>query len=282
MQDIINYTTPSLFDVDDTFIITNNHINDEGFTVSLDLIAPDNNTQNVNPQTCQVHNSNNNNNNLPATPNSSSISSASNDDLQQPIHSSDEHDLQEHQQSLEKHFYFGVKKKRTKPKKTITQKRQREPRVAFMTRSEVDHLEDGFRWRKYGQKAVKNSPFPRSYYRCTSAACNVKKRVERSFNDPSIVMTTYEGQHIHPSAAVQATAIGAITSSAYALPMQINYPYLNRSLPPHFNHFNSFTPLLATQDKRITGGATSLSASLLTDNGLLQDIIPSSIKNEHH
>lgn len=30
-----------------------------------------------------------------------------------------------------------------------------------MTKSEVDHLEDGYRWRKYGQKAVKNSPYPR-------------------------------------------------------------------------------------------------------------------------
>lgn len=42
------------------------------------------------------------------------------------------------------------------------QKRIRQPRFAFMTKSEVDHLEDGYRWRKYGQKAVKNSPFPRS------------------------------------------------------------------------------------------------------------------------
>lgn len=42
------------------------------------------------------------------------------------------------------------------------QKKQREPRFAFMTKSEVDHLDDGYRWRKYGQKAVKNSPYPRS------------------------------------------------------------------------------------------------------------------------
>jgi hypothetical protein len=49
---------------------------------------------------------------------------------------------------------------RLKTKKT-NQKKQREPRFAFMTKSEVDHLEDGYRWRKYGQKAVKNSPFPR-------------------------------------------------------------------------------------------------------------------------
>jgi hypothetical protein len=41
------------------------------------------------------------------------------------------------------------------------QKRARQPRFAFMTKSEIDHLEDGYRWRKYGQKAVKNSPFPR-------------------------------------------------------------------------------------------------------------------------
>jgi hypothetical protein len=44
------------------------------------------------------------------------------------------------------------------------EKRQRQPRFAFMTKSEVDHLEDGYRWRKYGQKAVKNSSYPRYAY----------------------------------------------------------------------------------------------------------------------
>nr|AIE43903.1 WRKY transcription factor 99 [Gossypium hirsutum] len=37
----------------------------------------------------------------------------------------------------------------------------RKPRYAFQTRSEVDILDDGYRWRKYGQKAVKNNKFPR-------------------------------------------------------------------------------------------------------------------------
>ncbi|EEE64441.1 hypothetical protein OsJ_19286 [Oryza sativa Japonica Group] len=36
----------------------------------------------------------------------------------------------------------------------------RTPRFAFHTRSENDILDDGYRWRKYGQKAVKNSDFP--------------------------------------------------------------------------------------------------------------------------
>ncbi|KAI3817332.1 hypothetical protein L1987_11122 [Smallanthus sonchifolius] len=76
-------------------------------------------------------------------------------------------------------------------------KRIRQQRVAFLTKSEIDHLEDGYRWRKYGQKAVKNSPFPRSYYRCTNSKCTVKKRVERSSTDPTTVITTYEGQHCH-------------------------------------------------------------------------------------
>lgn len=40
-------------------------------------------------------------------------------------------------------------------------KKIRKPRHAFQTRSPVDILDDGYRWRKYGQKAVKNNKFPR-------------------------------------------------------------------------------------------------------------------------
>lgn len=36
-----------------------------------------------------------------------------------------------------------------------------EPRVVVQTTSEVDILEDGYRWRKYGQKVVKGNPNPR-------------------------------------------------------------------------------------------------------------------------
>jgi len=37
-------------------------------------------------------------------------------------------------------------------------------RIGFRTRSEVEILDDGFKWRKYGKKAVKNSPNPRYTY----------------------------------------------------------------------------------------------------------------------
>ncbi|KAJ4838171.1 putative WRKY transcription factor 75 [Turnera subulata] len=70
-------------------------------------------------------------------------------------------------------------------------------RYAFQTRSQVDILDDGYRWRKYGQKTVKNNKFPRSYYKCTHNGCPVKKQVQRNSKDEGVVVTTYEGMHTH-------------------------------------------------------------------------------------
>ncbi|XP_008792410.1 probable WRKY transcription factor 75 [Phoenix dactylifera] len=89
----------------------------------------------------------------------------------------------------------GVKEK---GKGTGRAKKVSRPRFAFQTRSPNDILDDGYRWRKYGQKAVKNSTYPRSYYRCTHHTCNVKKQVQRLSKDTSVVVTTYEGVHNHP------------------------------------------------------------------------------------
>ena len=50
---------------------------------------------------------------------------------------------------------------RTPAGKRKGEKKERRPRYAFQTRSQVDILDDGYRWRKYGQKAVKNNKFPR-------------------------------------------------------------------------------------------------------------------------
>ncbi|WOL12851.1 putative WRKY transcription factor 75 [Canna indica] len=92
----------------------------------------------------------------------------------------------------------GKAKEEEEIKKKKKKKKVRKPRVAFQTRSQVDILDDGYRWRKYGQKPVKNNKFPRSYYRCTYQECNVKKQVQRLTRDEGIVVTTYEGRHTHP------------------------------------------------------------------------------------
>ncbi|WOL10867.1 hypothetical protein Cni_G19626 [Canna indica] len=92
-------------------------------------------------------------------------------------------------------------------------------KFAFITKSELEVLADGYKWRKYGKKAVKSSPNPRNYYRCISEGCNVKKRVERHREDPSFVITTYEGVHNHhaPFPAVTTTQQRAIKTTAISL-----------------------------------------------------------------
>jgi WRKY transcription factor 33 len=59
-------------------------------------------------------------------------------------------------------------------------------------------LEDGYNWRKYGQKQVKGSENPRSYYKCTYHSCSMKKKVERSLADGRITQIVYKGAHNHP------------------------------------------------------------------------------------
>uniref|UniRef100_A0ACD5TZP3 Uncharacterized protein n=1 Tax=Avena sativa TaxID=4498 RepID=A0ACD5TZP3_AVESA len=120
------------------------------------------------------------------------------------------------------------------------EKRPRQPRFAFMTKSEVDHLEDGYRWRKYGQKAVKNSPFPRSYYRCTTQKCPVKKRVERSYQDAAVVITTYEGKHTHP---IPATLRGSAAHHLLAAHAHgLHYPHFRMPAPHPATPGSAFRP----------------------------------------
>ncbi|CAH9081173.1 unnamed protein product [Cuscuta epithymum] len=64
---------------------------------------------------------------------------------------------------------------------------------------------DSWAWRKYGQKPIKGSPYPRGYYRCSSSkGCPAKKQVERSRVDPNMLLVTYSCEHNHPWPAAAA------------------------------------------------------------------------------
>ncbi|ONK75759.1 uncharacterized protein A4U43_C03F20230 [Asparagus officinalis] len=109
-----------------------------------------------------------------------------------------------------------------------------EPRIIVQTTSEVDLLDDGFRWRKYGQKVVKGNPYPRSYYRCTSAGCNVRKQVERASTDPKEVITAYEGKHNHEIPAARNSSHNTANSIAAA---DILQPKVHNPIPSHQSFF---------------------------------------------
>ena len=72
--------------------------------------------------------------------------------------------------------------------------------------------EDGYNWRKYGQKLVKGNEYVRSYYRCTHPNCQVKKQLKR-LHDGQVVDIIYFGHHDHPKPQLNVpVAVGFVVS----------------------------------------------------------------------
>ena len=59
-------------------------------------------------------------------------------------------------------------------------------------------MDDGYAWRKYGEKSIQDHKNPRFYFRCTyrdELGCGARKQVDRIEDDPSLFHITYFGQH---------------------------------------------------------------------------------------
>ncbi|CAN6332691.1 unnamed protein product [Urochloa humidicola] len=59
-------------------------------------------------------------------------------------------------------------------------------------------MEDGFIWRKYGQKVIHGSKYQRLYFRCTykdDHGCMARRQVQQSEADPSVYLINYFGEH---------------------------------------------------------------------------------------
>ncbi|KAK4746951.1 hypothetical protein SAY87_025988 [Trapa incisa] len=70
-------------------------------------------------------------------------------------------------------------------------------------------MEDDQAWRKYGQKSILNSKFPRSYFRCTHKyehGCKATKQVQMMEDDPVEYHITYIGIHTCNTHSMMMTA----------------------------------------------------------------------------
>jgi hypothetical protein len=93
------------------------------------------------------------------------------------------------------------KRRKQRLKKTI--------KVPAISSKLADIPPDEYSWRKYGQKPIKGSPHPRGYYKCSSVrGCPARKHVERSSEDSSMLIVTYEGEHSHSRTVSGNTGLG--------------------------------------------------------------------------
>ncbi|TMW81169.1 hypothetical protein EJD97_011379 [Solanum chilense] len=87
-------------------------------------------------------------------------------------------------------------------KNMVSKKRKKTQQWINQTSISVNGLEgpceDGFSWRKYGQKDILGASHPRAYYRCThrnTQGCLATKQVQKSDANSTIFEVTYKGRH---------------------------------------------------------------------------------------
>nr|AMO00437.1 WRKY transcription factor 69 [Manihot esculenta] len=122
-------------------------------------------------------------------------------------------------------------------KKKSHQKRQ----VMHVTAENLSN--DVWAWRKYGQKPIKGSPYPRNYYRCSSSkGCAARKQVERSNTDPNMFIVSYTGEHTHPRPTHRNSLAGSTRNKFSA----IQKPANKESEEPSAEKAPCSSPLSAT------------------------------------
>ncbi|NP_001352740.1 WRKY transcription factor 80 [Solanum lycopersicum] len=118
-------------------------------------------------------------------------------------------------------------------------------------------MNDGCAWRKYGQKKILNSKYPRCYYRCThkyDQECRATKQVQIIQENPIIMYhTTYFGNH---------------TCNPTKIP---KHTYNNHAMVKH-----SDSTVLKEEEEEEESKGQSDNASSIVDSNLWQDFMPSS------
>ncbi|CAN6334816.1 unnamed protein product [Urochloa humidicola] len=96
------------------------------------------------------------------------------------------------------------------------QKREREHNIQTDEIVTTVPYDDGYEWRKYGEKRTINSQFPRSYFRCTFREdynCRATKNVQQCSNgDPPEFLVKYFNEHVCDAGARGPAAAADLSS----------------------------------------------------------------------
>ncbi|XVF23042.1 hypothetical protein REPUB_Repub13aG0003800 [Reevesia pubescens] len=131
---------------------------------------------------------------------------------------------------------LGIKRRKSQAKKVVCIPA---PAAANSRSSGEVVPSDLWAWRKYGQKPIKGSPYPRGYYRCSSSkGCSARKQVERSRTDPNMLVITYTSEHNHP----WPTQRNALAGSTRSQPSKNNASASKMSSPSDSHQLQNTVP----------------------------------------
>ncbi|KAL2549935.1 putative WRKY transcription factor 70 [Forsythia ovata] len=135
--------------------------------------------------------------------------------------------------------------------------------------------EDGYAWRKYGQKNILNTEYPRCYYRCTYKyeGCKATKQVQRIKEDPILYQTTYFDHHTCTD-AMRASQIYVDSDPVESL----NLLSFESKFPSNQDHPSRSMIKISSsakeEPKQDTQSDMSDIKSSLEDSSLWQEIVP--------
>lgn len=100
---------------------------------------------------------------------------------------------------------------------------------------------DGYKWRKYGQKRINGFKHPRSYFYCyhKDQGCRAGRQVQITNEDSTMFVITYINKHIckqvaHHSTSLKEESTFSFGSTAYNNITQVYPPQLSSSFPSEF------------------------------------------------